>query len=99
MVRREPYRGSGEQPVFIDTNAAAVSSHAMCGAGHHAATTVAVPRFYAPKHGLPNCKGHFGGCGAIVTGINGVDGSSCFDVHERLNLKSDGSGSAIPACG
>lgn len=29
-------------------------------------------------------------CGAIVTGVNDVAGSSCFDVHERLNVNFNG---------
>ena len=29
-------------------------------------------------------------CGAIVPGLNDVPGSSCFDVHERLNVNANG---------
>ena len=29
-------------------------------------------------------------CGAIVSGLNDVSSSSCFDVHERLNVNANG---------
>lgn len=29
-------------------------------------------------------------CGAIVPGVNDQDGESCFDVHQRLNVDTDG---------
>ncbi|MGH8055862.1 MAG: hypothetical protein ACREOH_01305, partial [Candidatus Entotheonellia bacterium] len=29
-------------------------------------------------------------CGAIVSGVNNVNGSSCFDVHQRLNVQTNG---------
>lgn len=35
---------------------------------------------------MPKCTHHFIGCGAIVAGVNDVDGDSCFDVHEEPGL-------------
>jgi hypothetical protein len=29
-------------------------------------------------------------CGAIVPGVNDIPGASCFDVHKRLNVQSNG---------
>jgi hypothetical protein len=34
--------------------------------------------------------GAFTGCGVIVPGVNDVAGSSCFDVHTRLNVNTNG---------
>ena len=35
-------------------------------------------------------NGRFVGCGAIVPGVNDVAGSSCIDVHKRLNVNRNG---------
>jgi hypothetical protein len=29
-------------------------------------------------------------CGAIIPGVNDIAGSSCFDVHKRLNVEANG---------
>ena len=29
-------------------------------------------------------------CGAVVSGVNDVAGTSCFDVHKRLNVNTNG---------
>jgi hypothetical protein len=44
------------------------------------------------------CKHQFYACGPLVPGVNDIDGDSCFDVHERLNLKSDDSGCPEADC-
>jgi hypothetical protein len=48
--------------------------------------------------GRPLCRGGFVGCGRVVAEVNGANGDSCFDFHERVNLKSDGAGCAVPTC-
>jgi hypothetical protein len=42
------------------------------------------------KEGLWAKDGSFLGCGAIVPGVNDVLGQSCFDVHQRLNINTNG---------
>src|SRR5262249_5422833 len=29
-------------------------------------------------------------CGAIIPGVNDIPGSSCFDIHDRLNINRNG---------
>jgi hypothetical protein len=48
--------------------------------------------------GRPACRGGFVGCGRVLAEVNGANDDSCFDFHERVNLKSDDSGCAVPAC-
>lgn len=85
--------GSGRCIVFVPED----SNMARKGKGGF---DVGANILYAYENGVLNTEkklwdtsvdnGRFIGCGAIVPGVNDVAGSSCFDVHKRLNVNTNG---------
>ncbi|MBI4137354.1 hypothetical protein HY469_04795 [Candidatus Roizmanbacteria bacterium] len=71
----------------------------MKGAGKNGAD-IGANVLYAYENGTLNASkklwntsvdnGRFIGCGAIIPGVNDIAGKSCFDVHKRLNVNTNG---------